>query len=309
MRLIRGIYNILPSHRGCVLAIGNFDGVHLGHQALLKHLIEEGKKRNLPTVVMIFEPQPLEFFAQDKAPIRITRFRDKVQQIQAAGIDYLLCVKFNKAFAQMTAEQFITTLLVHKLGVQYVLSGEDFCFGRQRQGNLAMLQAAAKQYGFTAEVAPTLTVSDHRVSSTAVREALQQSDFERVTELLGRPYTISGRIVYGQQLGRTLGFPTANMQLDGKTAPLKGVFAVKATIDGQTHFGVANMGFRPTVAGRAFLLEVHLFHINANLYGKQMSVEVCHKIRDEQKFGSLDALKAQIQHDAEATKQFFNINH
>ncbi len=227
MKFIRGIHNLNEQHRGCVLTIGNFDGVHRGHQALMSRLCEEGRKRNLPVVVMVFEPQPLELFAGDKAPARLTRLREKLRYMAEAGVDKVLCVRFDRRFAALSAQRFISDLLVEKLDVKYLAVGDDFRFGAGRQGDFLLLQKAGAEYGF--EVVSTETFCDggKRISSTAVRQALAVDDLALAQSLLGHPFTISGRVVHGDALGRTLGFPTANLPLRRSVSPVKGVYAVE----------------------------------------------------------------------------------
>ena len=303
MELIRGIHNIQPHHQGCVLSIGNFDGIHLGHQAVLEQVSQQAKALNLPSMVMTFEPQPLELFAKEKAPARLTRLRDKFVQLSKLAIDRLLCVSFNAHFADLTADEFITDLLVKRLGVKFLVVGDDFCFGRGRKGNFAVLQQAGKQYGFTVVSTQSFCLQQLRVSSTAIRTALAQNELPEVARMLGRDYSISGRVSHGRKLGRTIGFPTANIPLKRCVAPVSGVYVVQALgLDGQAIGGVANIGQRPTVNGVRQQLEVHLFDFHADLYGKQLEIVLLHKLRDEHKFESFEALKQQIELDAEAAR-------
>ncbi|OAT48480.1 riboflavin kinase/FMN adenylyltransferase [Proteus hauseri ATCC 700826] len=306
MELIRGIQNIRSQHNGCVLTIGNFDGVHRGHQALLKHLKQEASQRGLPTVVMTFEPQPLEFFLPEKAPARLTRLRDKIKYLAECGIDYLLCIKFDKQFAAQTPEEFVSSLLVKKLGVQFLAIGDDFRFGKNREGDFHFLQQAGDKYGF--EVANTESYCDQglRISSTAVREALLNDDLALAESLLGHPYSVCGRVVHGNELGRTIGFPTANIPMKRLVAPVKGVYAVDVYLSGHQSplAGVANIGSRPTVKGKGVQLEVHLIDVNMDLYGRRIDVVLRKKLRNEQRFASLDALKQQIADDVATARDF-----
>ncbi|OTA21449.1 bifunctional riboflavin kinase/FMN adenylyltransferase [Xenorhabdus beddingii] len=305
MELIRGIHNIRARHHGCVLTIGNFDGVHRGHQALLKHVKQEGRRLGLPTMVMIFEPQPLEVFVADKAPARLTRLRDKIKYLAQNGVDYLLCVKFDSHFAANSPETFVSRLLVEKLGVKFLAIGDDFRFGKNRRGDFHYLQQAGKQYHF--EVASTDSFCDSglRISSTAIRQALQRDDLALAEILLGHPYSISGRVVHGKQLGRTIGFPTANLPLKRLVTPVKGVYAVEVHGLGDKPLpGVANIGNRPTVAGQGQQLEVHLIDTQMDLYGHHIDVVLRKKLRDEQRFASLDALKQQIANDVVAARDY-----
>ncbi|WP_159565352.1 bifunctional riboflavin kinase/FAD synthetase [Budvicia diplopodorum] len=306
MKLIRGIHNIRPRHHGCVLTIGNFDGVHLGHQALLRQLKKEGQRLGLPTMVMIFEPQPLELFAPEQAPARLTRLRDKCKYLAQAGVDYLLCIKFDTAFATISAENFISRLLVDKLGVKFLMIGDDFRFGAQRQGDFSLLQAAGKKQGFAVANTESFCEFGKRVSSTMIRHALRDDDLALVESLLGRPYSICGRVVHGDALGRTIGFPTANLPMKRLVTPVKGVYAVEVLGLGDKPLpGVANIGIRPTVSGVRQQLEVHLLDVDMDLYGRHLDVVIREKIRSEQRFASLDALKQQIEYDAVSARKYF----
>jgi riboflavin kinase/FMN adenylyltransferase len=308
MELIRGIHNIRARQHGCVLTIGNFDGVHRGHQALLTQLKQEGQRLGLPVMVMIFEPQPLELFAADKAPARLTRLRDKVKYLAQAGVDYLLCVKFDPRFAAHTAQSFIAELLVEKLGVKFLMVGDDFHFGANRLGDFPLLQKAGKEYDFTVISTPTFREGNQRISSTAIRNALRDDDLAQAESLLGHPYGISGRVVHGDELGRAIGFPTANLPLKRLVAPVKGVYAVDVYGLGlQPLPGVANIGTRPTVAGVRQQLEVHLLDVTMDLYGRHIDVVLRAKLRNEQRFASLDALKQQIANDVVTARKFFGL--
>ena len=272
MKLIRGIHNLSQApQEGCVLTIGNFDGVHRGHRALLQGLQEEGRKRNLPVMVMLFEPQPLELFATDKAPARLTRLREKLRYLAECGVDYVLCVRFDRRFAALTAQNFISDLLVKHLRVKFLAVGDDFRFG-------------------------------------AVRQALADDNLALAESLLGHPFAISGRVVHGDELGRTIGFPTANVPLRRQVSPVKGVYAVEVLGLGEKPLpGVANIGTRPTVAGIRQQLEVHLLDVAMDLYGRHIQVVLRKKIRNEQRFASLDELKAQIARDELTAREFFGL--
>ncbi|MBD2784101.1 bifunctional riboflavin kinase/FAD synthetase [Xenorhabdus sp. DI] len=305
MELIRGIHNIRARHHGCVLTIGNFDGVHRGHQALLKHLKQEGQRLGLPTMVMIFEPQPLEVFVADKAPARLTRLRDKIKYLAQNGVDYLLCVKFDNHFAANSPEAFVSQLLVEKLGVKFLAIGDDFRFGKHRLGDFHYLQQAGQQYHFDVASTDSFCDSGLRISSTAIRQALQSDDLALAEILLGHPYSISGRVVHGKELGRTIGFPTANLPLKRLVAPVQGVYAVEVHGLGNKPLpGVANIGNRPTVAGQGLQLEVHLIDTQMDLYGRHIDVVLRKKLRNEQRFASLDALKQQIANDVVAARNY-----
>ncbi len=303
MELIRGIHNIKPKHNGCVLTIGNFDGVHLGHQQVLEKVSEQAKLLNLPSVVMTFEPQPMELFLKNSAPARLTRLRDKFVQLSKLNIDRLLCVNFNAHFSGLDADSFIRDLLVKRLGVKFLVVGDDFCFGKGRKGNFAMLKEAGQKYGFEVVSTESFCLEELRVSSTAIRESLADNELTVASEMLGRNYSISGRVSHGRKLGRTIGFPTANIPLKRCVSPVSGVYVVEAYgLGEQPVAGVANIGQRPTVNGVRQQLEVHLFDFQGNLYGKQLEVALLHKLRDEKKFESFEALKQQIELDAEAAR-------
>ncbi|EEP98657.1 FMN adenylyltransferase [Yersinia ruckeri ATCC 29473] len=291
-----------------MLTIGNFDGVHRGHLALLEQLKREGRRLGLPVMVMIFEPQPLELFAADKAPARLTRLRDKAKYLAQVGVDYLLCVKFDPRFAANMAQTFVVQLLVEKLGVQFLAVGDDFRFGAGRQGDFQLLQQAGAEFGFDVISTDSFCDGGLRISSTAIRQALHDDDLALAETLLGHPYSISGRVVHGDELGRTIGFPTANLPLKRLVAPVKGVYAVDVYgLSAEPLSGVANIGTRPTVAGIRQQLEVHLLDVNMDLYGRHIDVVLRAKLRDEQRFASLDALKQQIANDVVTARNFFGL--
>ncbi|MEE3609225.1 bifunctional riboflavin kinase/FAD synthetase [Avibacterium paragallinarum] len=308
MRLLRGLNHLPPAlQQGCALTIGNFDGVHLGHQAVLRHLREKATALSLPMVVMLFEPQPSEYFMGDKAPPRLMRLRDKLSALADLGVDYVVRIKFDRAFASLSAEQFIQEYLVQRLKVKFLSIGDDFRFGAGRQGDFALLQQAGEKYGFTVEDNCSFQLNEQRISSTAIRQALAEDDLALAQQLLGKPYCIYGRVVQGNKLGRTIGFPTANIRLQRQVNPVKGVYAVKVKLpNGAEYKGVANIGRRPTINGVKQLLEVHLFDFRQDIYGQPLQVELCDKIRDEVKFPSFDALKEQIAKDVEVAKDYFS---
>lgn len=306
MQLVRGLHNLKPALRGCVATIGNFDGVHRGHQAILQRLRERAAELQLPSCVVIFEPQPREFFAPDNAPVRLSRLRDKLELLAAAGVDRVLCLAFNRRLRELSAADFVRTVLVEGLGVQHLEVGDDFRFGCDRAGDFSFLEQAGKQFGFSVEDAITIELDGERVSSTRVRNAAQVADFALAEQLLGRPFSISGRVLHGQKLGRQLGTPTANVQLKRRRAPLNGVYLVSVELDGRVQPGVANIGMRPTVAGdgRAHL-EVHLLDFAGDLYGRRLTVVFHQKLRDEQRFASLEALKAAIDADIASARAYW----
>ena len=308
MRVFRGI----PEHAdtASVLTIGNFDGVHLGHQALLKLLTGKARALGLPAVVLTFEPHPREYFSPADAPARLASLREKLLLIDAAGVDRGYVCRFDARFAAQPAQAFIDDTLVRGLNVRHLFVGDDFCFGARRQGNFRMLRAAGEQHGFGVESMPTLDVEGERVSSSAVRQALADDDLAHAARLLGRPYSIAGRVSHGDKLGRQIGFPTANIQLRHRRPALTGVYAVsvEGLADGPVA-GVANIGVRPTAtsAGRA-RLEVHLFDWTRECYGAHIRVHFLHKLRAERKFESIDALRAQIALDADSARQWLADN-
>ncbi len=308
MELIRSLSQLHPHHQQCVATIGNFDGVHLGHQAVFAQLIDKAQSLNLPSQVISFEPQPQEFFVPDKAPPRLTRLREKVQILQQFPISRMLCLRFNSQLANLSAEDFITRVLVDGLAIRYLIVGDDFRFGRGRQGNFALLQAAGDKYGFEVANTPTFMRGGGRVSSTRVREALSRGNMDVAQRLLGHAYSLNGRVAHGRQLGRQLGFPTANIHLHRKSVPVKGVFAVSVTgIAAQPLPAIANIGVRPTLdgAGMRPLLEVHLFDFQEDIYGRYVDVALLKYLRAEQKFDGLEALKRQIEKDCQAARGFF----
>ncbi|MBO1519340.1 bifunctional riboflavin kinase/FAD synthetase [Oceanisphaera pacifica] len=307
MELIRGIHNIKPWHSGCVLTIGNFDGVHLGHQSVLRRLIEQARRLNVPACVMIFEPQPRELFTGNDAPPRLTRLREKYQQLARLGIDRLLCVRFNEAFAAQSPDHFIRDLLVDKLGVRFLVVGDDFRFGQHRGGNFELLTRAGQRFDFEVVSTQSWCMNRQRVSSTLIRDAMVNDELTRAAAMLGRPFSLCGRVAHGAKLGRTIGFPTANVALKRQVSPVSGVYAVELCLDGQRYPGVANIGNKPTVNGTQALLEVHLFDFSGDIYGKQVEVELRHKLRSEQKFASFELLKEQIQRDAATARHWFGL--
>jgi riboflavin kinase / FMN adenylyltransferase len=305
---IARLRDVQPQHHSCVATIGSFDGVHLGHQAILARLCEVGRRMNLPTLVVVFEPQPFEFFAKALAPARLTRLREKVNALFACGVDRVLCLKFDESLRSLSADAFILEILVAKLGVRHLEIGDDFRFGCDRAGDFNLLQRAGKYWGFTVCDTPTLMVDDERVSSTRVRKMLEQGRLTDAKELLGRDFSVTGRVIYGRQLGRTIGVPTANIGLGHYRSPVQGVYAVTATWVGNCteHFGVANVGVKPTIAGgEKPVLEVHLLDFSGDIYGQCLQVAFHHKLRSEQKFASLELLKQQIQRDIFASKKYF----
>ena len=304
MRVFRGHSRPVPDP--VVLAIGNFDGIHLGHAALLQRLTAVAAERAHVPAVLTFEPHPREFFAPASAPARLTTLREKLELLAAAGVAQTMVCPFNAAFAALEAEAFIDEVLVGALQVRHVIVGDDFRFGRGRRGDLAMLQQAGAARGFTPEALASVLQAGERVSSSGVRRALAAGDMAHAARLLGRPYVIDGQVKRGDQIGRQLGFATANLRIKHDPLPMTGVFAVE--VDGVADRpwpGVANLGIRPTVGGVRPLLEVHLFDFDRDIYGAHIRVRFLLKLRDERRFSGLDALKAQIAADAAAAREFF----
>ena len=306
MRLIRGLHNLRAEDRACVATIGNFDGVHLGHQAVLGQLAEHARERRLPTTVVTFEPQPQEYFQPDRAPARLTRFREKMVALQRYAVDQVLCLRFDDRLAALSAEAFVTEILVQGLHVRYLTIGDDFRFGRGRAGDFAFLEASGRRYGFDVVRMPTFEIDGQRVSSTRVRAALAAGDLAQAALLLGRPYRMLGRVAHGDKRGRTIGFPTANIFLHRRRTPVAGVFAVELYgVPDEPVPGVANVGTRPTVDGTRALLEVHLLDFTGNIYGRHVAVEFLHRLRDERRFESFAALRRQIDLDVAEARAWF----
>ena len=306
MKLIRGLYNLTRPLAASAVTIGNFDGVHRGHQLVISQLQQVAASASLPTVVIIFEPQPIEFFAPGKAPKRLSRFREKIAYLKAQQIDYLLCLHFDQKLAAQSAEEFVRKILVDSLNTRHLVIGDDFHFGRNRQGNFQFLKDNCERFGFMVDETKTLMIDGERVSSTRIRESINRGDFEKATELLGRPYSLSGKVAHGQKLGRKLGYPTINIKMGDKTLIVKGIFAVNVKgIDNRVLQGVASIGTRPTVNGVDTILEVYILGFDQDLYGYSVEVEFLHKIRDEEKFDSLEELSTWIGRDTEKAIAFF----
>lgn len=305
MRILRSVPALAES--SVALTIGNFDGVHLGHRAMLARLRQTASEKSLPPCAMTFEPHPREFFAPDRAPARLTSLREKLELLAAAGIARTYVCRFDYRFAQIAAEEFVEQTLARGLGVKHVLVGDDFRFGARRAGDFSLLRTHGARLGYTVEAMGSVTLDGVRVSSTAVREALAEGDLARAEVLLGRPYSISGRIVRGDGLGRELGYPTANIRIKHNRPPLSGIFAVEVTGVRDTALrGVASLGVRPTVKQAAEpVLEVYLLDFSADIYGCHVRVDFLHKFRDEAKFADLAALTRQIACDVEDAKGFF----
>ena len=298
MELIRGLVNLHERQRGCVVTIGTYDGIHLGHQALLRRLKEHAAQLTAPTVVLTFEPTPREYLAPEAPPARLTSLRERWRILSGMDLDGLLLLRFGECLRSLTGEAF-AGLLAKDLGARMVVVGHDFRFGRNGEATAPMLADVGKRLGFAVDVVPPVTIDGERVSSSGVRDALWRGDFALATRWLGRPYTMRGRVVHGQRLGRDLGFPTANLRIERRRTPLQGIFAVRVYgIEATPLRGVASLGTRPTVGGVQTLLEVHVFDFSSDLYGREIEVEFVAKLRDEENYPTLDALVEQIHRDA-----------
>jgi riboflavin kinase/FMN adenylyltransferase len=306
MRVFRGFSRPLPGPS--VLAIGNFDGVHLGHGALLARLCDAARSADLPPAVLTFEPHPREFFSPASAPARLTTLREKLELLAEAGVEQAMVCRFDARFAALPAERFIDEVIFRGLRTRHLIIGDDFRFGQGRTGDFALLQLSGARLGFTVAAMDSVTVDGERVSSSGVRRALAAGDMGHAARLLGRPYIIDGQVRHGQKLGRQLGFATANLRIKHNPLPMTGVFAVAVGGLGERPLpGVANLGVRPTVGGTRPLLEVHLFDFDRDIYGAHISVRFVHKLREERRFPDFDALKAQIAADAAAARAYFKL--
>ena len=305
MELIRGLHN-LKKQPGCILTIGNFDGVHLGHQEILKKLVSKSKKMGLPSLVVSFSVTPETFFGRPKA--RLSSFRDKHLFLESMGVDKHLLIRFNKGFSALSASSFINQILVQKIGVKHCFIGDDFRFGKGRLGDFSMLKAASHENNYTIEKLNSVLLDGLRVSSSAVRNFLTDGNFTGAEKFLGRPFSISGKVAHGDKLGRTIGFPTANISIHRKLSPILGVYSVLVKLKSQTYNGVCYVGKRPTLGGKKTLLEVFIFDFNEEIYGDYVTVIFKQKCREEKKFESFDELKKQIKKDVEKSRLFFQNN-
>ncbi len=307
---LHSLKSLKARHRGCVATIGSFDGVHRGHQVVLEQVKTKAKALNLPSLVMVFEPQPHEYFSRESAPARLMRLREKVSALFAEGIDRVLCLRFDESLRTLTAKAYIDEVLIKGLAVKHLVIGDDFHFGCDRSGDFDMLCEAGKANGFTVCDTQTQLDDGERISSTRVRKLLKEDRLADAADLLGRDYSVSGRVIYGKQLGRTLGFPTLNIGLGRHRTPVQGIYAVDVypggNASGASWEGVANVGVRPTVEDAAKpLLEVHLLDAEVDLYGEFMTVVFNQKIRQEERFANIQDLKSQIGQDCEAARAYF----
>ncbi|MFC3908436.1 bifunctional riboflavin kinase/FAD synthetase [Legionella dresdenensis] len=310
MKLLRGVRHVPAIFAGGTVAtIGNFDGVHSGHQSLLAKLKAESIKRKLPLVVVLFEPQPGEFFRGKQAPARLSSLREKLAILKQCQVDYVYCLRFNTRFASMPAEDFARFWLFDILKVNYLLVGSDFRFGQKRTGDLELLCRLAMDYNAQVETCPDFAIASGRVSSTKIRTLLAEDKLEQAANLLGRTYSLCGRVVRGAGLGRQWGIPTANVAIRRLALPFTGVYRVRIHLaKGEVHNGVANIGCRPTVDGSKNVLEVHILNFNRSLYGEMIQVSFLEKLRDEKKFSSVDELIAQIRQDIASAKAKLQLN-
>ena len=305
MKLTRGLKHQRIISDGCVASIGNFDGLHLGHQKLLSHLAEKSQQLNLPSTVISFEPLPAEFFMPEP-PTRIYPLRDKIRRLKQLGVDHYLCLSFNKELSNMTPEDFVQQILLDRLNVKYLVVGDDFRFGKQRMGNFKLLQKMGAEADMEVHSTPTCEHKSERVSSTRIRKYLANGDIQSSTQLLGSSYQLSGRVRHGEKRGRTIGFPTLNLRLPDFIAPARGVYAVRIQgLSAESYTGVANLGARPTVSGKEVRLETHVFDYDGDAYGKHVCIQLDKFLRPEQRFESFDALKTQILQDAEMAKHYY----
>lgn len=322
MRLINGLHNLLAFSsefkNGTAVTIGNFDGLHLGHQAVLTQLKQAASAKNLPKIAIVFEPLPIEFFRPTQAPVRLMNLREKARAFARQEIDFVLVLRFDQAFSELSAEDFIQQILLEGLNTKQLVVGDDFKFGHQRRGDFKLLQQQGEKHGFITQATKSFLLENQRVSSTRIREALagsqnnSQPDLVGAKHLLGKDFSFEGRVIHGQKLARKLGFPTLNINPKRLQMPVNGVFAVEVAIAEQDACkflpGVANIGIRPTVNGVQPSIEVHIFNWNQTIYGAHVEIKLCKFIRPEMKFNGLEELQSQIEKDAASAKEFFNLN-
>ncbi len=300
-----------PTQAPCALTIGNFDGVHRGHQALLQQLVEGARARHLSPCVLTFEPHPREFFSPHDAPPRIQNLRDKLMALRQCAIDTIAIEEFNQAFSKLSPSEFVQNILIEKLNTKWILIGDDFCYGAKRAGNFDSLVAAGKQFGFEVSRIPSVLETEERISSSLLRQALEHGDMKRATQLLGRPFSISGHVLYGKQLGRTLGFPTLNLAVSTRHPHAKpvtsGIFVSQVHGLGEKPLpAVSSLGVRPSVESTGqVLLETHIFDFNRSIYGQVVCVELLARLHEERKYPDLTTLQAAIRDDAQMARQYF----
>ena len=304
MKIVRGLTNARPSDRGCVLTIGNFDGMHLGHEEIVRQLAARGREHRLPTALLTFEPNPREYFDPANAPARLMRLRDKAARLAELGVDRLILLKFDERLRSWDGREFIGRVLVGALGVRHIVIGSAFRFGKGRTGTVDLLRAEGRTLGFEVDEVEAVTIDGERVSSTRIRAALARGDLDSARRLLGRDYRMTGRVMQGRRLGRQLGYATANLRLHRRVSPVLGVFAVRVHGAGKSALpGVASVGSRPTVGGGEVLLEAHVFDWQGDLYGRYLGVDFVSKLREESRFPDLDALVARMHVDASEARR------
>lgn len=309
MELIRSFNNLRQHHKKCVVTIGNFDGVHLGHQAIISQLKEIAKKYDLPTVVIIFEPQPQEYFSPVNAPVRLTRLREKVEELSCLCVDRLVCLRFDEKLANLSAKEFVELLLIDGLDIRHLVVGDDFRFGKNRQGDYLTLEKMADEFGYELDHTNTCLFEGERISSTRIRQALANDDLKLAAQLLGRGYAISGRVVHGDKRGRPLGFATANMELHRLHSPVTGIYVTCVHgINDKIYPAVTSIGTRPMFDGEGMRLETHILDFDETIYAKHIRVEFLEKLRPELKFPDIDELKKAIETDIENARQYFTKN-
>lgn len=304
MDFVRGLHNLRARHRGCVLTVGAFDGVHRGHQEMIRVVREHALEYGTPATLLSFEPTPREFFAAAAPPPRLTRFRERFEALQLYGVERFVCLRFDQHVRAMTAPQFVDDVLMRGLGIRHIVVGHDFKFARNHSGTVATLREHGARCGFGVTEVPPFELNGERVSSSLLRRVLQAGELRHAAQLLGRPYRMSGKVIQGAQLGRQLGFPTANLRLQRRVTPLTGIFAVRVSGAGlQAAAGVASLGTRPTVQGKDLLLEVHVFDFDGDLYRRHLHVDFVARLRDELKFPDTAALTRQMHEDAAQARQ------
>ena len=304
MELIRGLYNLRAGQRDCVLTIGAFDGIHLGHQEMIRVLRARAAEHGLPAALLSFEPTPREFFAKGTPPARLTRFREKFEALERYGVDRFVCLRFDECMRRLGRDEFVNEVLVKALGARHIVVGHDFRFGRDNQGDLACLRSLGAAAGFEVTEVPPFEIDGERVSSSGIREALAVGDMPKAAKLLGRPYRMTGKVIHGEKLGRKLGFPTANLRLHRRATPVAGIFAIRVTGGGLTDApGVASLGTRPAVNGKELLLEAHVFDFEGDLYRQPLHVDFIAYLRAERWFADMDALIEQMNRDAAQARQ------
>ena len=306
MELIRGLHNIKTEHHGCVATIGNFDGVHLGHVEIIERLAAQSRLLGMPSVVILFEPQPTEFFGAEGVPARLSRFREKFRSLERLGVDRVLLLKFNENLSRYTSRMFVEEVLVQMLGIRSLVVGDDFRFGKKRDGNSKVLAELAVRHNFNIIEMEPFIVTGNRVSSTLIRQALSEGDFNWAEQMLGRPYAMEGRVVHGHKRGREWGFPTVNLNLYRRNHPLDGIFAVEVTGLGDRKGGAGYIGSRPVLEDPRFVLEVHLFDFDRDCYGARITVRFVEKIRGDMHFDTFEEMAKQIKNDCERAKSILS---